>query len=1072
MFVSAIDVRDVFVAFNNENGRLTNNIVEAVVRDTYGYVWVGTNNGLNRLDGYTTFNYLNDPQNPTSLSGNFIKSLFVDSDGDLWIGTIGGGLNLYDRQNDCFIRFTSDSLSETSLNAPNVSTILQDHHGYIWIGTTGAGIFRYDKKKNIFKHFKLDPSDPLNTNIRIMQCDKSNNIWIGFDYDSNGIYKIEGTTERISFFSPLKMQGKATFLGPVRGIVELSNGRIIIATWQGRFYQVSMRGDYQLDLFRDEQFLNNASITNMIGDNEGNIWVGCWEQGLYLLSDDFNISRRFVNSKMRTTSITSNAVNVLTIDSNNNLWVGHRNNGISLLSLNSPMFHTLPVEVDGETYEGDLDVQSFVKDRSGNLWFATRGQGLWEYNTNNGKFKQYTTQQNNGLKTNYLLTLHQGYDGMLWAGTDGKFITRFDPATGRFTQINYPWGDWSAVFSIAETDRYLYCGTWGSGVKKVDKKTFEVTGIDFDPKDQFRNSVFDLEITDSILWIANIGMGLYKMNLNTGNMKLIFTTGSDDADFPNGRINDIIVENENTLWLSTAGYGAINYNLSTGEINRYDKNNGLAMDIIQSVVPDMNGNYWFLTQQGVTVLQEHQQKASNFFVHNGLLSNAINKSAAYFDKENSKIYLGTQLGINYFNPGKIKIDTVVNKVVISALTVMGKEVPRSNNSYTDAPIEKAQSITLQPDQKVFTISFSAMDFTPSFMNSYSYRLEGFDKEWNHTSYAKNFAQYTNLDPGSYTFYVKTVNHDGIASEETTSIKVIVKPAFYQTIYFRIFILLLTGGIIYMIFNIRVRNLNKAKLKLEQNVALRTLEIEQQKTFIEKQNSMLEESNASKDRFFSIIGHDLSNPMSSIDQLLELLEMEYETMSTKSASQLISHLRKSSSHTLELLKNLMTWAQTQTNRIKIDKQLLPISELFADCYNSCDLIARNKEQSLLFFTDESHVGFFDKNTITTVLRNLITNAVKFSKPNGKIEVTSSITDNKIVISVNDHGIGISESDINRLFKIESIKSVRGTEGEVGTGLGLILCHEFVTLNGGTIWVESRQGVGSTFFFTVDNVNDQL
>lgn len=1064
--ITVFGISDEFVPFSKENNKLTNNIVEAVVRDNYGYVWVGTNNGLNRLDGYSTKNFMYDPLDSTTISSNNIKSLLVDADGDLWIGTIDGGLNLYDRENSSFIHFTNQDKSKNNFSGKNISSIIQDKNGLIWIGTIGDGIYSYHKKTKEFTHYQLNPNDLYNTNIRTLLCDSKNNIWIGFDYDSNGIYRIDGLTNDISFYSPQKQQGKVTGLGPVRGIIELNDGRIIASTWTGRFYEAASDGSFSLNLFKDESFLNNASISHMINDRDGNIFVGCWEQGLYQLSDEFNIINHYEKDVVYKSSIQSNAITSLYIDSQNNLWVAHRNNGVSMLNMNKQMFKKLNIELNGKKISDNIDVQAFAKDKYNNLWFATRGSGLWKYNLTSNTFKQFSTKNGNGLKTDFLLTLHIDDEGFIWVGTDGKFIARFDPVTEKFKHIDFNWSDWSAVFAIAETDKFLWCGTWGSGVKILDKKSFNVTTIDFDLSDQYRNSVFDVKVSDSLLWIANIGIGLYCYNLNNNQLELKFSSETKKADFPNFRINDLYIENPNTLWISTSGGGSVRYNIKNNQIQIVDQNNGLSSAIVQTVLTDSNKKYWFLTQNGITVTNSEFSQPVNFYTHNGLLSNTINKSSAFYDSTENRVYVGTQLGINYFDTQKIIIDSTVNSVIFTGLSVLGEEIPPSKHSFFNTNIEVASTITLQPKQNLFTIYFSSMDFNPSFLNCYYYQLEGFDKNWIYTPFTKNFAQYTNLDPGTYTLKVKTLNRDGIESSKYSSIKIIVKPTFYQTLFFKIASLLLLIITIAFVYRIRYRSLHKAKLLLEKNVKERTAEIERQKQFIEKQNMMLEESNASKDRFFSIIGHDLNNPMSSIDQLLEYLASDYKNMSPEMLEKVIRQLKKSSAHTIELLKNLMTWARTQTQRIEINSTSHPIFELFAEVQKTCEILALKKNQQLEFHTHPDLYGYFDFNTISAVLRNLITNAIKFSHPNQTITITTQTIDNEIIVSVSDQGTGIRKENLINLFKIENIKTKNGTNGETGTGFGLILCHEFVLLNKGKIWAESTYGKGSTFFFSIE------
>ncbi|MBN2261542.1 MAG: hypothetical protein JW735_01425 [Prolixibacteraceae bacterium] len=1056
---------DEFIHFTKENNKLTNNIVEAVVRDNYGYIWVGTNNGLNRLDGYSTKNYMHNSLDSSSISSNFIKSLLIDNEGDLWIGTIDGGLNLFNRENNTFIRFPSANSSKNKFSGRNISSIIQDQNGLIWIGTIGDGIYSYSKASKEFVHYQLNPYDKHNTNIRTLFCDSNNNIWIGFDYESNGIYRIDGISRKISFYSPEKQQGATTALGPTRGIIELNDGRIITCTWTGRFYQ-TIANTNTLKLFKDETFLNNASISYMINDEQGNIFIGCWEQGLYRLNDKFEIVNHYQKDQTQISSIQSNAINSLYIDSKNKLYVAYRNNGISLLNLNKQMFKQLNLGKSTKTTTENIDAQSFAKDKSGNIWIASRGNGLIKYNKIDQSFKQYTTENCKGLKTNFLLCTHIDSEGMIWVGTDGKFIAKFNPETEEFKHIDFDWTDWSAVFAIAETDKYIWCGTWGSGLKKVDKKTHKVSTIDFDTSDQYRNSIFDLQLTDSLLWIANIGIGLYCLNLETDSLTLKFSTTEKPEIFPNARINDLSIENENILWISTSGGGAVCYNVKTNKYDVINQEKGLSSDIVQSVLIDNNKKHWFFTQTGITVSDSIFHNPIKFYTHNGLLSNQINKSSAFYDSDDNTMYAGTQFGINYFDPTHLLIDTNVNQVVFTGLSVMGEEVPFTNNEFYEKNIETSPSIHVKSKQKLFTVYFSSMDFSPSFLNCYYYQLEGFDKNWIYTPYTKNFAQYTNLNPGTYYLKVKTRNRDGIESKNISSLKIVVKPAFYQTLFFNIASILLLVFSIAFAYRVRYRSLHKAKILLEKNVKERTAEIERQKQQIEQQNILLEESNASKDRFFSIIGHDLNNPMSSINQLLEYLEAEYKNMPPEKLEKFIINLRKSSTHTIELLNNLLSWARTQTNRIEINQKHYPICELFENVNKSCLVLAEKKNQKITFDCKPEHIACFDFNTISTVLRNLLTNAIKYSDPDQEIRVVSQKSNNEMIISVIDKGIGIKEESLKNLFKIENFKSKPGTHGEKGTGFGLVLCYEFVILNNGRIWAESTPGKGSTFSFSLN------
>lgn len=297
----------------------------------------------------------------------------------------------------------------------------------------------------------------------------------------------------------------------------------------------------------------------------------------------------------------------------------------------------------------------------------------------------------------------------------------------------------------------------------------------------------------------------------------------------------------------------------------------------------------------------------------------------------------------------------------------------------------------------------------------------------------------------------------------------VKPAFWQTFLFKTGVLFIIILLIILLFYKMYHKLYSSKLELEMKVSDRISEIEFQKELIETQKRELEISNQTKDKFFSIIGHDLKNPISSINQLLELLILQSDEIDLKTRNKFYRSLKDSSNKTLNLLDDLMIWAQTQTNRITINRQEINISELIREVANMLEPVAKNKNITLLLPEKTDQLALIDKNSISTVLRNLITNAIKFSSVDSHIEIQTKGDNFEIVISIKDHGIGISEIELEKLFKIENISSREGTMGETGTGLGLILCHEFVTLNGGKIWVESKKGEGSTFSFSIEKAD---
>jgi len=1059
------DVFENFISLNTGNGKLTHNTVQAITRDNFGYIWVGTNYGLNRLDGYETLNFKNDPDNPNSISNSFIKSLFVDSKNNLWVGTVGGGLNKFDRNTNGFIRFLP-SESPNSISCLNISAITEDKNGNIWIGTVGSEVNKYNIKTGCFEKFEIEKSDPfkrINSNVEDIFCDLDGNIWVGLNQGE--VFKIDTKSNFITYYGLKKYHSGFTEVGSIKGIAQQKNGILLFASWSGNLFQLNQEVDDHIKILKDNLYFDNNNLTDITIDSENNIWISTWEHGLYKIDPHFGTKTNYSRNKYVLNSLGSNALNQLFIDKRNNLLIGSIDNGLTILPIEKKMFKQFTFQNYSSAFSLEMNVYSIVRDKNDNLWIGTRGQGLIKYNLKTQEQKAYLEENNEGLGSNSILTLKMNPEGKIWLGTDGKFICLFDPVSEKFTQIENRFDDWSkAIFCIEENNQFIWGGSWGGGIKRFDKRTGIYTSINFDDKDQFRNSIFDLELQDSILWVADIGIGLIKYNINT-ECQTVYSSSKNFPDFPKERINDIFFENSSSIWLSTEGAGLYLFNPITEKIESISEKYPISETIIQSVVNDKDGNIWIASISGITCINRKTGNCFNFDKNNGLINNQLNKSALFFDRIDNIIYIGGVEGMNYFNPSELIIDSTNSKVIITELKILGKSISSQNNKNLSKPIDIAGELNLYNSDKLLTIHFSMMEYNPSSKNKYIYQLEGFDKEWTETPFSKNYVQYTNLFPGNYNFRIKSFNKDGICSNQETLLKIIVHPAFWQTILFKLSVISIVIFIVFIYFRNRYKILISSKTELENKVVERTSEIQKQKEHIEQQNHALEVANETKNKFFSIISHDLRSPVTSIDQLAQLILAQHNVASEEKMLNYFQLLKKSSSNTLELLDNLLIWARTQTNRIEILKSSIDVDELVFGVVALITTVAEKKNIELVFPNKTNLKIYADRNSIQTVLRNLILNAIKFSLPDRKVEIIIEEKDYEIVFKIIDKGIGMTEKEVDDLFKIEKLHSKQGTSGEIGTGLGLILCYELLVLNGGNIWVESQKDKGSSFFFSV-------
>jgi signal transduction histidine kinase len=412
--------------------------------------------------------------------------------------------------------------------------------------------------------------------------------------------------------------------------------------------------------------------------------------------------------------------------------------------------------------------------------------------------------------------------------------------------------------------------------------------------------------------------------------------------------------------------------------------------------------------------------------------------------------MGGIKGLNIISPGKIQENKTIPDILITDLKIFNKSVkPGGENSILSQNITETKSLTFTHENSVLTFSFAIMDFSAPEKNKYAYMMENFDKDWIQTENKE--ATYTNLNPGNYIFRVKGANNDGLWNETGTSIRITILPPWWNTLWFKLMFVCAILLLFTLFFLSRVRSLKNQKLLLEKTVEIKTAE--------------LKELNASKDKFFSIIAHDLKNPFSTIIGFSEILKEDLSSQPDGRPKEFSKMIHASAIQTFRLLENLLEWANSQRGKIVFNPQKIKFSDLLNEELFTLNDIAAGKNIEITSFVPENLTILADKNMIKTILRNLVSNAIKFTHRNGKVAIKVSVDNSSAEVEVSDNGIGMTSDTISKLFRIDANLSTPGTEKEKGTGLGLFLCKEFVEKHGGKIWIRSEAGTGTSFFFTI-------
>ncbi len=541
--------------------------------------------------------------------------------------------------------------------------------------------------------------------------------------------------------------------------------------------------------------------------------------------------------------------------------------------------------------------------------------------------------------------------------------------------------------------------------------------------------------------------------------------------FPDNDIGAFYKDKTGNLWVGTNTKGMFRCDEQGNIINTYDNTNGLPNNRIHAITEDNQGNLWISTNSGISRFERSAGRFRNYTKEDGLQGDQFYQQS-FLKTRQGEIYFGGYNGFNSFNPDSMQDNRFIPPVYITDFMIFNKPVKYAEpGSQFPRHISEEKEITLNWKQSVFSFSFAAINYNHPQKNQYKYIMEGFETEWNSTDASRRYVTYTNLDPGTYYFKVKASNNDGIWNENETSLRIIILPPWWATWWFRLIGFSVVACSLAFFYHSRMNRLKNQKILLEELVAKKTSELIQKQEMILMQdenlkinNKKLTILNATKDKFFSIIAHDLKNPFNSILGFSELLVEEFKELTEEKKLEYAGIIHDSSFRIYLLLENLLEWAGTQTGNIRFQPEVLDLNEVIETNYA---LISnRFDEKGIRFIKDLPDAAnvFADYNMVSTVVRNLMGNALKFTE-NGEIKARATETGDYLTVSISDSGIGIPSKMLAGIFEIDHKKSTNGTRGEKGSGLGLLICKEFVLKNGGEIFVTSEEGKGTTFTFTL-------
>jgi ligand-binding sensor domain-containing protein/serine phosphatase RsbU (regulator of sigma subunit) len=795
--------------FTIEDG-MSQTSVQCLMQDQKGFLWIGTQDGLNKYDGYSFLRFKYDPSDTTTISNNYIHCIYEDNKNNIWVGT-NSGLNKFDAEKQIFIRYLRDDADPNTIPEDEIYAIYQDKKGFIWLKTERF-LSRLNPENGKFRHYEhfndIFSFISVDAKFSIFE-DHKNQLWVG---TKDGLNYFDRQLEIFKHYSHDPNNKKSLSNNRVKVIFEDSEHNLWIGTKNG-LNRFNWEDDNFTRFFNYSQKTNSISnnvINDIFEDSEGNLWIAT-DNGLSRFNretNQFNVYSefKFENNINLTTSITS-----IIEDKTGILWVGTLQ-GLLKIEKRKKKFNLYAKNKKGEPLFSNNYIASIFTDNDSIIWVGTWGTGLHIFNRKTNKVTRYFTG-NSSLKNDYVHKIFKSRNGVYWLGTqDG--ICFFNQENKTFSGFEdkeiLQMLNKNRIYDIVETDsaNYWIATKYGLHNIKNDSLVKSYIATEKNANTISSNLVYDL-LPDSKnnLWIAT-DYGLNKLNLSTGNMIQYFKT--------KGQCNDCLSSNEilslyedtanHVLWLGTVT-GLNKMDLKTGKFTVYTEKDGLPNNLIYAILADDDGNLWMSTNRGLSKFNPKDESFSNFGVSDGLQDSEFNIGAC-FKSSSKELFFGGIAGFNSFYPDSIQINTIVPNIAITSIELL------ANDQLQQITIGKNNYIRIPYKNNLITIEFAALDFTNPAKNSYAYKMEGIEEEWINLG-NRRYATFSNLSPGEYTFRVKGANSDYVWNEEGATLEIEVLTPFWRTKLAFLFYFLLILLLIYWFFQYRTKTLRKSNQELKE-----------------------------------------------------------------------------------------------------------------------------------------------------------------------------------------------------------------------------------------------------------------
>lgn len=1031
------------------NEGLSQNTVYCTLQDSQGFIWIGTEDGLNRYDGYN-FSIYKHTKAAGTLSNSQVTCLFEDSDQNLWVGTTDG-INIYDRRRDQFRRLYTQSKKSSESN-DFITTILQDKAKNIWVSTYD-GLKLYNSANNSFGMFPINSSGPgkLSNKIQTMSL-YDDRLWIGtgndlklFDIQKHAFTALPAAIDKND---ELKHSG-------IRSIKQGRNGHFWIGTETAGLYDYDARAN-TLNNYRYKAGDPNGMLSNIVRDvlvvADNEVWIGTREGLSILKAGEIN---NYTYDKYNPEALSHNSVRHFMRDRAGNIWVGTFAGGVDVFFAESKNFTNISEQIGLKPGLSQRVISSIIKNSDGSLWVGTEGGGLNYADLKHNVFQHYIISDKQNLNgSNIVKALSKDAKGNIWVGTyNGLYY--FDVAGRKFAPYPYLKKDStpanSQFYALNATAQSLCIGTNGAGLQFLDGKGAVTTYLhnQKDPHSISSNNISALLYDKGNYWIGT-QRGLNYFNTQTKQFSRFKYNDTDAYSISSNTVISLFGDAQGRLWVGTEGAGLNYFDRAHNKFYSIGEADGLANGVIHAINQDAQGNLWVSTNKGLSKIAlgnfalpfSGHIKVTNYTIADGLPSNQFSNQSAATGPGNQLIF-GSISGITLFDPARIITNKYKPPVVITDFLIRNRSVSVSDaDSPLQSQINETSEITLTHDQGFISFRFAALNYINPDNNSYAYKLEGFkgDNGWHYVG-NQRMATYTNLDAGTYVFKVKASNNDGVWNNQAKSVKLIVLPPWWKTWWAYLTYMIIIGLLLYVFYYYSIKT---AKL---------TNELEFEYLSHQKDQELAQR----KLTFFTNISHEIKTPLTLILAPLEKL-IRLNESNNKVQNQLML-MQRNGERLIRLINQLLDFRRFEEGNMVLQAAEGNVVKFLNEVVISFEGYAQSKHISLVFKSELPEIKvFYDRDKLEKIFYNLLSNALKFTPTNGRVAVTVKTDNNQLVVDVEDNGIGIPQENLGKIFdRFNHFSNPKQNAG--GTGIGLSFSQGLAELHSGSISVESTVATGT-------------